>query len=112
MSQNQSEEIASKRHELGIDGLGILFYLMGRLDYQNMIQVSQADISRALNIHQPHVSRAMTRLVDAGIIEKGPTVNGRCSYRLSPAVGWKGSASDHRRVLAERMKAARMKVVS
>ena len=112
MSQDQSLAIARRGHELGLDGFRVMHYMASLLDYENAIVVSQADIAATLGMKRPNVSRAIKRLVEFGVIEKGATVAGMCSYRLSPEVGWKGKASNHRRILAERMKAARLRVVT
>ena len=100
-SQDYDFIIAERGHELGLDGFRVMHYLKGILDYENMIIVSQAEISRRLNMRQPHVSRAIKRLIDFGIIEKGNQVAGRCIYRLSPYVAWKGKPAAHRRAIAE-----------
>ena len=45
--------------------------LLSVLDYENLIQVSQADIARELDMHRQHVQRSIKRLIQLGIILEG-----------------------------------------
>lgn len=81
----------------------VLLYLCGKLTFNNWIAVTQASIGKDLNIVQQNVSLAMKVLLENGIIEAGPKT-GRCNtYRLNPALGFKGdegrAARDGLRVL-------------
>ena len=44
--------------------------LLSVLDYENLIQVSQADIARELDMHRQHVQRSK-QLIQLGIILEG-----------------------------------------
>ena len=74
--------------------------LLSVLDYENLIQVSQADIARELDMHRQHVQRSIKRLIQLGIILEGVKIGISRSYRLNPSFGWKGSAKGHREVSA------------
>ena len=65
---------------------------------KNLIQVSQADIARELDMHRQHVQRSIKRLIQLGIILEGVKIGISRSYRLNPSFGWKGSAKGHRRL--------------
>lgn len=68
----------------------VMLYLMGKLSFDNWINVTQADIGKKLGLAQPSVSRAMKVLIEKNIILEGPR-KGRChTYRLNYAVGYKG----------------------
>jgi len=68
----------------------VMLYLMGKLSFDNWINVTQADIGNSLGLSQPNVSRAMKVLVEKKIILEGPR-KGRChTYRLNYAIGYKG----------------------
>ena len=119
MSQDQGLMIARRGHEIGLDGFRVMHYLASVLNYENEIVVSHTEIAEALNMKRSNVSRAIRRLLEIGIIEKGPVVSRACSYRLSPEIGWKGSAVNHRAMmqgrkltLADRMKKSRIAVVT
>ncbi|MGK3681356.1 hypothetical protein ACSLOD_28135, partial [Escherichia coli] len=46
--------------------------LIVNLDYENFIQIAQADIADALEMQKTHVSRAVRALLDVGVIFEGP----------------------------------------
>lgn len=68
----------------------VLAYLLGKLDFENYLHVSQADIARQLVIAPPDVSKAVRRLVEAGVLIRGPKVGRAGTLRLAPEFGWKG----------------------
>jgi biotin operon repressor len=78
--------------------------LLSVLDYENLIQVSQADIARELDMHRQHVQRSIKRLLELGIVLEGVRIGISRSYRLNPNFGWKGSAKGHREALADHLK--------
>ena len=98
MAQNGAEILAQS--DLGANDFKVLMKLLSVLDYENLIQVSQADIARELDMHRQHVQRSIKRLIQLGIILEGVKIGISRSYRLNPSFGWKGSAKGHREVSA------------
>ena len=94
MAQNGAE-ILSQSNLSGND-FKVLMKLLSVLDYENLIQVSQADIARELDMHRQHVQRSIKRLLELGIVLEGVRIGISRSYRLNPNFGWKGSAKGHR----------------
>ena len=68
----------------------VLFYLMGRLTFENYIHVPQSEIAKHTGIARPHVSEAVSALVKKGILIRGPKVGVVTTLRLSDTFGWKG----------------------
>ena len=62
MAQDTLRMINAHRNELGLEGIVVFNALMARLDFENFIQVSQADIASELRHATSNVSRAMKRL--------------------------------------------------
>lgn len=95
-----------------LDDLRVLFALIERLDYENLIVANQAEIARDLEMRAPHVNRSVKNLIVLGAIFEGPRIGVSRSYRLNPEFGWKGSAKNHvialDQVRQDRMKAARI----
>ena len=102
MAQNGAEILAQS--DLGANDFKVLMKLLSVLDYENLIQVSQADIARELDMHRQHVQRSIKRLIQLGIILEGVKIGISRSYRLNPSFGGKGSAKGHREVLHEHLK--------
>jgi len=72
----------------------VLMLMMGKLDFENWIRISQADLAKELGMKRPNVSKAIKMLVEKGIIHKGPKVGTSWTYRLDPNFGWKGRAKN------------------
>ena len=102
MAQNGAEILAQS--DLGANDFKVLMKLLSVLDYENLIQVSQADIARELDMHRQHVQRSIKRLIQLGIILEGVKIGISRSYRPNPSFGWKGSAKGHREALHEHLK--------
>ena len=70
MAQNGAEILAQSN--LSGNDFKVLMKLLSVLDYENLIQVSQADVARELNMHRQHVQRStIKRLIDLGIVLEG-----------------------------------------
>lgn len=68
----------------------VLMFLMSKLDWENYLRITQRSIAEALDMKQPHVSRAMKALVSRGIIIEGPRMGNNKTYRLDPHMAMKG----------------------
>lgn len=108
MAQDALEVLTSLKR---VEDFRVLMALLQRLDFNNLIQVSQADLARQLEMDRSQVNRAIKRLIELKAVLPGPRIGMLMSYRLNPSFGWKGSAKSHNEALRERMKAARVRVV-
>ncbi len=89
-----------------LDDYRVLMALMGRLDFANLIQVSQVEIAAELNMDKARVSRSIKRLMGLGILLEGPKIGRSSTYRLNPNYGWKGSSKNHHKALRAQERAA------
>jgi len=89
----------------------VLFGLLRRLDFENLIVLSQADLARELNMKRTHVNRSISKLVKIEALIAGPKMGHHRSYKLNPNLGWKGSAKNHKKALQKRMDDAGISVV-
>ena len=101
--QDAFEEIA-KDPELTLEPKNVLFYLYSKLDFENFIQQSQADIAEGLGIKKQQVSRAMKMLIAKQIILEGPKSRTIKCYRLNPNYGWKGKVKTLQEARREQLK--------
>ena len=82
--------VALATYRLTGEVYSVLLYLMGKLSFDNWINITQVEIGKDLELARPNVSRAMKVLVEKQIILEGPR-KGRChTYRLNYAIGYKG----------------------
>lgn len=98
--------------DLGDEARRVLFALLSKLDFENYLSLNQAQLGRDLGLKAPNISRAITRLVEEGVLLVGPRVQVSRTYTLNPHYGWKGSAKGHQEALQARMKAAGLSVVT
>ncbi len=68
----------------------VIFYLLGKLDFENYLRISQKQMSQDLNMKQPHISRALKALEERYIIVEGPRAGLNKTYRLNPYIAHKG----------------------
>lgn len=111
MSQQAMRALAVAQSDLTGRQLRVLLMVLGMLDMENFLLLSQAEIAKDLGLRPSHVSEAISRLVELGILIRGPKAGRSSTFRLNPRFGWKGSASNHNKALRERMQAAGLSVV-
>ena len=93
-----SKQFNRQRHE------GLCRAMLARLDYENLIQVNQAEVSEQVGMNRHNVNRSIKKLIELGVILEGVKIGISRSYRLNPNFGWKGSAKGHREALHEHLK--------
>jgi len=70
----------------------VLLYLLGKLDFDNFIHITQREIGEALKINPSNMSRAFAILKNKRIILLAPYKGVNC-YKLNEFYGWKGSVT-------------------
>lgn len=109
MAQNPSMTIAKAK--LGGEAQSVLWYAIAKLDFENLLVMNQQEAADELGIKRQNFARALAQLIELEVIEKGPKVSGRNTYRMNPSFGWKGSAKSHRDALNARMKKAGLSLI-
>ena len=90
MTFQDALRVLAADRELTATQLRVLLYTMGRLDFENYIHLSQAEIARELGVKRPNVTTAVGALVRKRILLQGPRVGRVSTLRLSPDLAWKG----------------------
>ncbi len=98
-------------HNLKGENFKVLMILLGYLDYENMILIEQKKIADELNMKQSNVARSINKLADIGVILRGPKFGRGNSYKLNPSFGWRGTVTNHKKVLKERMSKAGLSII-
>lgn len=93
------QEILKKAvKELKGDELKVFNYMLGIMDFENWINISQKDMAMEIGMHKVNVSKAIKGLREKGYIEV--IKKGRENYyRINPEMAWKGNERSHLRVL-------------
>jgi hypothetical protein len=84
----------AKDAELQGQPLRVLVALFAKLDFENYIALSQADLARDLNMGRNRVNEALSKLKARGVILPGPKVGTAQTYRLNPGYAWKGNVKN------------------
>lgn len=84
----------AKDKELQGQPMRVLLALFAKLDFENYIAVSQADLGRELELRPERISEAIRRLKARGVILPGPKVGTAQTYRLNPGYAWKGNVKN------------------
>lgn len=99
MSQAAMLELA--QNPISGEGMRVLMALCAVLDFENFISLSQSDLAKLIGMRQSNVNRAVSELVDRGIIIKGSKVGRNLTYRLSPTFGIKSKGSNFTKLMRD-----------
>lgn len=69
----------------------VFFEMLEHMDYGNVIHIQQVKIARAIESTVPTVSRAISRMVERGILEKGQKQKGSMIYFMNKEIAEKGN---------------------
>lgn len=89
------EHLIARRKELGADGFGVLLEIIKNTHPGNVLTIVQTDVAKRLGMHPPNVSRAVRRLLAAGVLQECGKLGVNKIYRLHPEFAWMGSAKSH-----------------
>jgi hypothetical protein len=84
------------KEKIGSEAKDVFLFLLSRLDFENYIFVPQVEIAKELEMQRANVSRAISVLVERGILLEGPKVNRSRTFRLNHTYGWKGKLGNLR----------------
>jgi hypothetical protein len=110
MAQGPMMELA--KANVGLEAMRVMFALVANLDFENWINLNQAQLASTLGMDRQNFGRALKRLIAEDVILQGPKVGRNGTYRLNPSYGWKGSAKGHNAALQARMQARGISVVN
>lgn len=81
----------AKMPDLGAEALRVWLYVVGSVGYENILAMSMSSLGRELGMQRQNVSRAVSKLVEAGILTEVGRFQRAKTYRLNSNVGWRGS---------------------
>ena len=84
--------------------LRVFLQMIAKLDFDNYIRVSQAELGNTLGIKQQNIARAIKALLKYDVIVEGPRAGLHKTYRLNPNIGHKGSNIEQTVVEYEQLK--------
>ena len=109
MSQNAMRSLANS--SLGDQANRVLWVVLAELDFENWIQLNQAQLASQIGMARSHFNQALKKLEGESIVFRGPRVGKSVTFRLNPNFGWKGSAKNHNKALQDKMQSLGISVV-
>ena len=67
MAQEAMMMLAQKQFTTGND-MKVMWAMLARLDYENLIQVNQAEVSEQVGMNRHNVNRSIKKLIELGVI--------------------------------------------
>ena len=67
----------------------VMWAMLARLDYENLIQVNQAEVSEQVGMNRHNVNRSIKKLIELGVILEGVKIGISRSYGLTLTSGGK-----------------------
>ena len=88
--QEGMEKLAKDRSFTG-EMWRVWAFLLSKLGFENWIVLPQSEIAKELGMQKQHVSRAINKFLDRGMLLKGPKMGRTFAYKLNSRYAWKGS---------------------
>ena len=85
--------LAMDKELLGTD-LRILLAIIGNVGYENIVNISQQELQKQLNITQANISKSIKKLISKGYLQVVDTIGRRNIYMLNPNVAFKSRAKN------------------
>ena len=89
MAMAQDAMMMLAQSNLTGNDMKVMWAMLARLDYENLIQVSQAEVAQELGMNRHNVNRSIKKLIELGVVLEGVRIGISRSYRLNPNFGWK-----------------------
>lgn len=80
------------KYDLGRHEYRVMLALLAHMEYGNIVRVKQKYIADKLGMKPPYVSRAISNLIDKGLVFKDKTPEG-VLIRVNAMIAWKGRAT-------------------
>lgn len=82
----------------------VFMYILGHLEFENKLLISQNDIARGMDIKQQCVNRAFKQLTQKGILLEDKKYGTVKTYKLNTEYGWKGTVKNLKKQAVEETK--------
>ena len=86
MAMAQAMMMLAQSNLTGND-MKVMWAMLARLDYENLIQVNQAEVSEQVGMNRHNVNRSIKKLIELGVILEGVKIGISRSYRLNLTSG-------------------------
>ena len=85
--------------------------LLGSIHIGNWAIVNQAELARRLRVQRADVSRAISRLIELGIVIQGEKMGRNSQYMIAPGFAFKGGLAEGQKSVRKAEKTHKAKVL-
>ena len=86
MAMAQAMMMLAQSNLTGND-MKVMWAMLARLDYENLIQVNQAEVAEQVGMNRHNVNRSIKKLIELGVILEGVKIGISRSYELNLTSG-------------------------
>ena len=72
----------------------VLLAIIGNLGYENIVNISQQELEKQLNVTQANISKSIKKLISKGYLQVIDTIGRRNIYMLNPNVAFRSRAKN------------------
>ena len=83
MAMAQDAMMMLAQSNLTGNDMKVMWAMLARLDYENLIQVNQAEVAEEIGMNRHHVNRSIKKLIELGVVLEGVKIGISRSYRLN-----------------------------
>ena len=83
MAMTQDAMMMLAQSNLTGNDMKVMWAMLARLDYENLIQVNQAEVAEEIGMNRHHVNRSIKKLIELGVVLEGVKIGISRSYRLN-----------------------------
>ena len=80
--------------DLSGNDLRVLLAILANLGFENIVNISQQELSDQLKINRPAVAKSLKKLISKGYLEVVDTIGRRNVYMFNPSVAFKSRAKN------------------
>lgn len=106
MFQQALVKVSKNRALTGTDRR-VLFYLIGVMEYENLVPLTQRQIAEELETSQQEVSKSIQKLYDEGYLWVEKTYGSAYIYRISEDLVWKGKTENREKAYVNKKRRSR-----
>ncbi len=80
--------------DLSGNDLRVFLAILANLGFENILNISQQELSNQLEIHRPAIAKSIKKLISKGYLEIVDTVGRQNIYMFNPSVAFKSRAKN------------------
>lgn len=101
MFQHALVEVSKNRALTGMDRR-VLLYLIGVMEYENLVRLTQRQIAEELQTSQQEVCKSIQKLYDEGYVSIDEVYGKAYIYKVSEDLVWKGKTENREKVTVKK----------